>query len=112
MSKLQSKFRDNPEAIAEYLSEAFDTKDLGVVMLAINEVMRAQNVLQLAAAAGLRRDRLYKTFGGEVNPQLGRVMELFSGLDVQLVVKALPPKNRQPRPRLGRPPKQASDLGG
>ena len=100
-------FRDNPVAIAEYLTEAFHTKDLGTVVLAINTVMRAQNVMQLAAASGLRRDRLYKTFGGEVNPQLGRVMELFAGMDVQLIVKPVPLSAKPPRPKLGRPPKCA-----
>jgi probable addiction module antidote protein len=98
-----AKFRDDPEAIAEYLTEAFDTKDLGAILLAINTVMRAQNVLQLAAVTGLRRDRLYHTFGGKVNPQLGRVMELFVGMDVQLTVKAVPAAPKPPRPKLGRP---------
>jgi probable addiction module antidote protein len=100
-----SRFRDNPVAIAEYLTEALDTNDLGIVASALNSVMRAQNVVQLAANTGLRRDRLYKTFGGDVNPQLGRVMELLSGMDVQLVVKPLPPRTKAARPRLGRPPK-------
>ena len=99
-------FRDNPSAIAKHLSEAFDTNDLSVVTAALNTVMRAQNVMHLAIDTGLRRDLLYKTFGGDVNPQLGRVMELFRGLDVQLVVKPLPPRKKSPRPRLGRPPKQ------
>ena len=98
-----ARFRDNPAAIAEYLAEAFHTKDLAAVMLAINTVMRAQNVVQLAAAAGLRRDRLYHTFGGNVNPQLGRVMELFAGMDVELTVKTAPPTPKPPRPKLGRP---------
>ena len=35
---------------------------------AISRVMRAQNVQALAREAGLRRNRLYKTFGGEVDP--------------------------------------------
>ena len=60
-----------------------------------------------AEEAGLRRDRLYATFGGKVNPQLGRVMALFAGLNVQLVVKPLQPKKKAPRPKLGRPPKDA-----
>ena len=65
--------------------------------------MRAQNVVALAKNTGLRRDRLYKTFGGQVNPQLGRVMELFAGLDVQLIVKPLRPTNNPPLPKRGRP---------
>jgi hypothetical protein len=62
-------------------AEAFATADLKVILEAINSAMRAQNVLALAEATGLRRDRLYKTFGGDINPRLGRVMELFAGLD-------------------------------
>ena len=100
-------FRDNPLAIAEHLTEAFSHNDLGVVLRAINAVMRAQNVLALAEETGLRRDRLYATFGGKVNPQLGRVMELFAGLNVQLVVKPLQPKKKAARPKLGRPLKDA-----
>jgi probable addiction module antidote protein len=96
--------RNNPAAISKHLDKAFATNDLRIILEAINSAMRAQNVLALAESAGLRRDRLYKTFGGDVNPQLGRVMELFAGLDVRLAVKALPPKQKPPRPKLGRPP--------
>jgi probable addiction module antidote protein len=98
-----AEFRDNPIAIAEHLTEAFSTNDLDAVLRAINLVMRAQNVLALAEEAGLRRDRLYATFGGKVNPRLGRVMELFAGLNVQLIVKPVRPKDKAPRPKLGRP---------
>jgi probable addiction module antidote protein len=97
-------YRDNPEAIAQYLTEALEQNDLAVFLKAINFVMRAQNVLALAEVTGLRRDRLYRTFGGKINPELGRVMKLFAGMDVQLVVKPLAPKPKPPRPRLGRPP--------
>ena len=67
--------------------------------------MRAQNVKAMAREAGLRRDNLYKTFGGEIDPQLGRVMALFEALGVRLSVMPLKPKERPPRPKLGRPPK-------
>ena len=102
------ELRDNPVAIAKHLDKAFATGDLKVVLEAINSAMRAQNVLALAEASGLRRDRLYKTFGGNVNPQLGRVMELFAGLDVRISVKPLPPKKKPSRPKLGRPPTRHS----
>jgi probable addiction module antidote protein len=102
------ELRDNPAAIAKHLDRAFAAGDLGAILEAINSAFRAQNVLALAEATGLRRDRLYKTFGGNVNPQLGRVMELFAGLDVRLSVKPLPPKKKPPRPKLGRPPRRHS----
>jgi probable addiction module antidote protein len=102
------ELRDNPVAIAKHLDKAFATADLKIILEAINSAMRAQNVLALAEATGLRRDRLYKTFGGSINPQLGRVMELFAGLDVRLSVKPLSPKKKPPRPKLGRPPTRHS----
>jgi probable addiction module antidote protein len=92
------ELRDNPVAIAKHLDKAFATDDLKVILGAINSAMRAHNVLALAEATGLRRDRLYKTFGGNVDPQLGRVMELLAGLDVRLSVKPLPRKKKPPRP--------------
>jgi probable addiction module antidote protein len=101
--------RGNPVAVAKHLNTAFSKNDLQSVLEAIKIAMRAQNVLALAEATGLRRDRLYHTFNGEVNPQLGRVMELFAGLDVRLTVTPLPPKKKPPRPKLGRPPKGAAD---
>jgi len=98
-------FRDNPVAVAAYLSDAFAKNDLTALLEAINLVMRAQNVQAMAREAGLRRDRLYKTFDGETNPMLGRVMALLNALGVHLTVTPLPPRPIPPRPKLGRPPK-------
>jgi probable addiction module antidote protein len=99
-------FKDNPYAIAAYLSDAFEKNDLDVVLKAIRRIMRAQNVQAMAREAGLRRDRLYKTFGGEVDPLLGRVMALFNALGITLTVKPLLPREIPPRPKLGRPKKR------
>jgi len=96
-------FRDNPTAIAEYLTEAFEKNDFGGILAAMKFVMQAQNVKALAEAAGMRRDGLYKTFGAKKDPQLGRVLGLFEGLNVRIVVKALPAREGPPRPKLGRP---------
>jgi probable addiction module antidote protein len=98
-------FRDNPEAIAHYLTDAFAQNELSAVATALKQVVRAQNVQALAREAGLRRDRLYHTFGGKIDPQLGRVLKLLEGLNVRLTAVPLPPKQRPPRPKLGRPTK-------
>src|SRR3982074_1782604 len=99
-------YRDNPRAIAQYLTEAFETNDLSTIMQCINRVMRAQNVQALAREAGLRLDSPPKTFGGEVNRQLGRGMGLFEGFGVRFAVTPLPPRQRAERPKLGRPLKR------
>jgi probable addiction module antidote protein len=98
------KFRGNPIAIAEYLTKAFEKSDLGGILDAIKFVMQAQNVKELAEVTAMRRDGLYKTFGsGKRDPQLSRVLKLFEGMDVRIVVKPLPARKKPPRPKLGRP---------
>jgi probable addiction module antidote protein len=77
-------FGDNELAIATYLTEAFPTEDFAKVLSALKTAIRAQNVQDLAKDAGLRRERLYHTFNGGVDPQLSRVMKLFKALNVRL----------------------------
>jgi probable addiction module antidote protein len=98
--------RDNNLAIASYLSEAFAENDLDAVLLALNRVLRAQNVQALAKEAGLRRDKLYTTFGGKVDPQLSRILKMFKALNIKFEVVPLNARELPPRPKLGRPKKQ------
>jgi probable addiction module antidote protein len=105
------KFRGNPTAIAKYLTEAFEKSDFEGILDAIKSVMRAQNVQELAEIIGLRRDGLYKTFGSKKkDPNLSRVLNLFEGLDVRIVVKPMPRREKPPRPKLGRPRSSSKKL--
>ena len=101
-------YRDNPLAIARYLTEILEKNDLDMLLVAINTVMRAQNVLQLSKSMNVRRRALYKAFGGGVDPRFGMVLRLFAALGLRLSAKPLPVKKRPPRPKLGRPPSRPS----
>ena len=99
-----SPFRDNPTEIARYLTDTLAKDDFASVLQALRIVLRAQNVAALSRATGLRRDRLYKTFDGTIEPNLRRVLKLLEGMDVQLV--AVPKAHPLPKPelpKLGRP---------
>jgi probable addiction module antidote protein len=103
-SSESSPFRDNPAEIARYLTEVIAKDDFSALLEALSTVLRAQNVSALSRATGLRRDRLYVTFDGQVEPDFRRVLKLLEGLDVQLV--AVPRENPKPKPelpKLGRP---------
>ena len=103
------QFRDNPTAIAEHLTCALATDDLPTILAAIRDVLRAQNVSAFSRVTGLRRDRLYKTFDGEINPVFSRILKVLEGLDVQLIVKPRKVvKPKPPLPKLGRPTKATS----
>src|SRR5215471_11872163 len=103
---LKVRFRDNPEAIARHLNESLAKNQLQPVLSAFDEILRAQNVQAVAREAGMRRDKLYGSFGGKRDPTLGRVLKLLGALNVRFVAVPWAPRPIPPRPKLGRPRKQ------
>src|SRR5258706_7272663 len=93
-----SPFRRRPER------SSLRTKRRRAPRLRANNAWASKNVKELAEISGMRRDGLYKTFGsGKKDPQLSRILCLFEGMDVRIVVKPLPARAKPPRPKLGRP---------
>jgi len=104
------RYRDNPIAIAEYLTELLKKNDLAILVRAIGNVMRAQNVKALSEETGLRRENLYRMFAGARDPTLGNTMKILASLGVQLAVKPrMSMKVKPPRPKLGRPRSKPAD---
>ncbi|SFJ86665.1 transcriptional regulator [Bradyrhizobium sp. Gha] len=91
-------FRDNPAAIASYLTEKMSENDLDAARTGLSLVMQAQNVQMLARDAGLRRDTLYKTFGGRIDPHLSRILKLYDALNVRAGVVPANPSDGLTRP--------------
>lgn len=104
----EAKLRDNQVAIAEFLTDAFATNDVRLVVEAFKTAMRAQNVVALAESAGMRRESLYRTFGGTADPKVSSVIKLLVAMNVQLIVKPVPSKLKAPRPKPGRPKKSSA----
>jgi probable addiction module antidote protein len=82
---LKERFRDNPKAIAFYLTESLEKNELESVLKALNQILIGQNVLAVAREAGMHRATLYRSFGGKIDPSLGRVLALLGALNVRLV---------------------------
>src|SRR5581483_2654646 len=97
--------RDDPNSIAEVLNKSLNKRDIKPVLKALRDIVLAQNVMALARETGLRRDKLYRTFGGEVDPALSRALKLLGGLNIKIVAVPGPPKPPPRRPKLGRPAK-------
>jgi probable addiction module antidote protein len=97
-------FRDNPTAVAAYLSEAFAKNQFTDLVRAIGLMMRAQNVKALSEDTGLRRENLYRMFDGKRDPTLGNTIKVLDSLGVKLVAKPQKAIKAKPaRPKLGRP---------
>ena len=95
--------RDDPKSIADLLNNSLKKHDMEPVLKALRDIVLAQNVMALARETGLRRDKLYGTFGGDVDPALSRVLKLLWGLNIRIVAVPGPSKPQPIRPKLGRP---------
>ena len=79
-----AEYQDSPEAIAAYLSEAFETNDPGFITEAIGTVARARGMSALAKDTGLSRENLYKALSSEGHPEFSTVMKVLGSLGVEL----------------------------
>jgi probable addiction module antidote protein len=82
-----AEYLDSPQAIADYLSEAFETGDEGFIAIAIGTVARAKGMTDVSKETGLNRENLYKSLAEGGKPEFGTVMKVLNSFDLQLVAK-------------------------
>jgi probable addiction module antidote protein len=83
-----TRLRGNSKAMAEYLNVALATGDVALVTKAIGDMIRAQGTSGFSRKAGLNREGLYRSFGGQMGPGFDTVMKVLLALDIRLVAKA------------------------
>ena len=83
-----------PEARAEYLSLVLADGDPAEVRDALNVVARAQGMGEVAKAAGVTREGLYKTLGEGGNPEFATVLRVIGALGIRLSAQAAKPKKK------------------
>jgi probable addiction module antidote protein len=81
-----AEYLDNPEVIAAYLTEAFETDDPEFISTAIGDVARAKGMTAIAEETGLSRASLYASFDGVTKTEFNTVRKVLDALDVKLVV--------------------------
>lgn len=87
-----NKHLRDPEIAAEYINEAFVTNDPAIILMAIRNVVEAQEMGMsgLAEKARLGRESMYKMLSSKGNPKLNTFSSVLDGLGFQLSVT---PKN-------------------
>ena len=75
------------EAIALFMSEAFETQDAAYIAHALGIVARAKGMAQIAAQTGLSREQLYRSFSEEGNPTLKTTLAVMKAMGIQLTAK-------------------------
>lgn len=74
--------------IAHYLEAVFEDGDLALITHALGVVARAKGMSQIAQAAGLGRESLYKALSPDGNPELATVLKVLRALGLKLKVAA------------------------
>ena len=74
------------EDIAHYLEAVFEDGDPNLVAAALGDVARAKGMSQIAQAAGLGRESLYKALSIEGNPEFATVLKVIRALGLKLKV--------------------------
>ena len=77
------------EAIAEYLTIVMADQDPGLLAAALGDIARARGMTQMAQAAGLTREALYKALRPGAQPRFDTVQRVCAALGLQLSAKPL-----------------------
>lgn len=81
---------DTPEAIQDYLTDAFESEDPALISYALGVVARAVGMTKLSEDTGLTRPALYKALSSEGNPEFGTVIKVAHALGFRLSPERLP----------------------
>ena len=83
-----SSYLDSDEVIAEYLTAAAEDENQAVFMTALGEVAKARGMKQIAEAAGLGRESLYKALVPGANPRFETIRAVLRAMNVRLSLHA------------------------
>jgi probable addiction module antidote protein len=83
-----AEYLKTDEDIAYYLEAVFEDGDPALVAAALGDVARAKGMSQIAKAAGLGRESLYKALSPEGNPEFATVLKVVRALGLKLKVAA------------------------
>jgi probable addiction module antidote protein len=79
---------ESDDDIANYLEAVFEDGDPALITHALGVIARAKGMTQVAQAAGLGRESLYKALSPEGNPEFTTVLKVVRALGLKLKVAA------------------------
>jgi probable addiction module antidote protein len=84
------ELRENPEFAAEYLRAALEDDDEpSVLLIALRRIAKARGgIAQVAKAAGIERESLYRALSVRGNPRLSTLVAVTKAVGLKLTVEA------------------------
>jgi probable addiction module antidote protein len=81
-----AKYLDTDKAIAAFLADALESGDAEVFQEALNVAARARGIAEIAKAAGLGRESLYKALRPDATPRFDTVQRVMTALGVKITL--------------------------
>lgn len=77
----------DPECIAVFMADAFETGDAGHIAKALGVVARAKGMTEIAKESGLSREMLYRSFSEQGNPTLKTMLAVMRAVGVDMTTR-------------------------
>lgn len=75
------------EAVAEFMTEAFQTEDVAYVAHALGVVARAKGMSQIADKTGLSSEQIHQSFSASGDPTLKTTLAMMNALGIRLTAE-------------------------
>lgn len=82
-----AEYITSDEAAAAYITQALATNDAAILAAAIGDIARARGMTEIAKAAGLGRESLYKALRPNSQPRMETMTRVLGALGVRLVAE-------------------------
>jgi probable addiction module antidote protein len=82
------QYINSPELAIEYLNQALATGDTALINAAVGDIARAKGMTDVAKAAKLGRQSLYKALDKDGNPTVDTFVRVLSALGLKLTAEA------------------------
>ncbi len=77
----------NERAMAAYLTDILQANDAGLLAAALGDIARARGMSEIAKAAGITREALYKALRAGSEPRFDTISRVCAALGVRLVAQ-------------------------
>jgi len=84
-----AKYLDNEESIAVYLTGILEANDAALLASALGDIARARGMTDIAKAAGITREALYRALRPDSTPRFETISRVCAALGVRLVAKPI-----------------------
>ncbi|MGB6830609.1 MAG: addiction module antidote protein [Terracidiphilus sp.] len=84
-----ARYLDNEESIAVYLTGILEANDAALLASALGDIVRPRGMTEMAKAAGITREALYKALRPDSAPRFDTINRVCTALGVRLVAQPI-----------------------